>query len=96
MFHTPIVNQVRKRQRPIEPAVQENREVKFKDVRLYLVERKMGRSRRNFLTQLARSKGFIVEDVLRLGQNLNFQLVATLFSTTCSFLISKMQEKTNI
>uniref|UniRef100_A0A669CR47 DNA-directed DNA/RNA polymerase mu n=1 Tax=Oreochromis niloticus TaxID=8128 RepID=A0A669CR47_ORENI len=39
--------------------------VKFEDVRLYLVERKMGRSRRSFLTELARSKGFIVEDVLR-------------------------------
>uniref|UniRef100_A0A665UFS4 DNA nucleotidylexotransferase n=1 Tax=Echeneis naucrates TaxID=173247 RepID=A0A665UFS4_ECHNA len=38
--------------------------VKFEDVRLYLVERKMGRSRRSFLTQLARSKGFIVEDIL--------------------------------
>lgn len=82
MFHTPIVNQVRKRQRPTEAGTPENREVKFKDVRLYLVERKMGRSRRNFLTQLARSKGFIVEDVLRLGQNPNFQLVANLFSTT--------------
>lgn len=44
-------------------------EVKFEDVRLYLVERKMGRSRRSFLTQLARSKGFIVEDVLRLEKH---------------------------
>uniref|UniRef100_A0A672HED3 DNA-directed DNA/RNA polymerase mu n=1 Tax=Salarias fasciatus TaxID=181472 RepID=A0A672HED3_SALFA len=39
-------------------------EVRFQGVRLYLVERKMGRSRRSFLTQLARSKGFMVEDVL--------------------------------
>lgn len=84
MFHTPIVPQVRKRQRPAEAGVPGNGEVKFKDVRLYLVERKMGRSRRNFLTQLARSKGFVVEDVLRLGQNLDFQLVAAFFSTTCS------------
>lgn len=83
MFHTPIVPQVRKRQRPAEASIPENGEVKFKDVRLYLVERKMGRSRRNFLTQLARSKGFVVEDVLRLGQNLDFQLFATFFSTTC-------------
>lgn len=86
MFHT-IVPQVRKRQRPAEAGVPENGEVKFKDVRLYLVERKMGRSRRNFLTQLARSKGFIVEDILRLGQNLDFQFVATFFSTTCSSFI---------
>lgn len=75
MFHTPIVPQVRKRQRPAEAGVSGNGEVKFKDIRLYLVERKMGRSRRNFLTQLARSKGFIVEDSFRLGQNLEFQLV---------------------
>ncbi|XP_071766585.2 DNA nucleotidylexotransferase [Centroberyx gerrardi] len=55
---------VRKRPRPVEAGVQRQGEVKFRDVRLYLVERKMGRSRRSFLTQLARSKGFIVEDVL--------------------------------
>uniref|UniRef100_A0A6Q2XPC1 DNA-directed DNA/RNA polymerase mu n=1 Tax=Esox lucius TaxID=8010 RepID=A0A6Q2XPC1_ESOLU len=39
-------------------------EVKFKEVMVYLVEKKMGRSRRNFLTSLARSKGFRVDDVL--------------------------------
>lgn len=83
MFHTSIVPQVRKRPKPAEAGVPGNGEVMFKDVRLYLVERKMGRSRRNFLTQLARSKGFIVEDVLRLGQNLDFQLVATFFLPTC-------------
>ncbi|CAG10151.1 unnamed protein product, partial [Tetraodon nigroviridis] len=37
---------------------------KFVNVRLYLVEMKMGHSRRSFLTQLARSKGFMVEDDL--------------------------------
>ena len=66
MFHTPIVPFARKRSRPVEAAVPRHDVVKFKDVRLYLVERKMGRSRRNFLTQLARSKGFIVDDNLRL------------------------------
>uniref|UniRef100_A0A8D0ALI5 Deoxynucleotidyltransferase, terminal n=1 Tax=Sander lucioperca TaxID=283035 RepID=A0A8D0ALI5_SANLU len=64
MFHGPIVPPVRKRSRPVEADVPRREEVKFEDVRLYLVERKMGRSRRSFLTQLARSKGFIVEDVL--------------------------------
>ncbi|XP_040906002.1 DNA nucleotidylexotransferase [Toxotes jaculatrix] len=64
MFHTPIVPRARKRSRPVEAGVPGREEVKFKDVRVYLVERKMGRSRRSFLTQLARSKGFIVEDVL--------------------------------
>ncbi|XP_045926028.1 DNA nucleotidylexotransferase [Micropterus dolomieu] len=64
MFHTPIVPRVRKRSKPAEADVPRRDEVKFEDVRLYLVERKMGRSRRSFLTQLARSKGFIVEDIL--------------------------------
>lgn len=70
MFHTPIAPRVRKRSRPVEAGVPRREGVKFEDVRLYLVERKMGRSRRSFLTQLARSKGFIVEDVLRLGNKL--------------------------
>lgn len=65
MFHSPILPRVRKRPRPAEAGIPRREEVKFDDVRLYLVERKMGRSRRSFLTQLARSKGFIVEDILR-------------------------------
>lgn len=69
MFHTPIVPRVRKRPRPVEAGALGKGEVKFEDVRLYLVERKMGRSRRSFLTQLARSKGFIVEDALRLEKH---------------------------
>uniref|UniRef100_A0A3P8QCJ1 DNA-directed DNA/RNA polymerase mu n=1 Tax=Astatotilapia calliptera TaxID=8154 RepID=A0A3P8QCJ1_ASTCA len=64
MFHTPIVPRTRKRSRPAEASAPRRERVKFEDVRLYLVERKMGRSRRSFLTELARSKGFIVEDVL--------------------------------
>lgn len=72
MFHTPIVPRVRKRSRPAEACVPRREEVKFEDVRLYLVERKMGSSRRSFLTQLARSKGFIVDDVLRLEKSLPF------------------------
>lgn len=72
MFHTPILPRTRKRSREEvkeEEEVTSHREqVKFRDVRLYLVERKMGHSRRSFLSQLARSKGFLVEDVLRLGQ----------------------------
>uniref|UniRef100_A0A4W6DAC2 DNA nucleotidylexotransferase n=1 Tax=Lates calcarifer TaxID=8187 RepID=A0A4W6DAC2_LATCA len=64
MFHSPILPRVRKRPRPAEAGIPRREEVKFDDVRLYLVERKMGRSRRSFLTQLARSKGFIVEDIL--------------------------------
>ncbi|XP_034537021.1 DNA nucleotidylexotransferase isoform X2 [Notolabrus celidotus] len=64
MFHSPFLPPVRKRSRAADVCVPRQEEVKFEDVRLYLVERKMGRSRRSFLTQLARSKGFIVEDVL--------------------------------
>ncbi|CAJ1066958.1 DNA nucleotidylexotransferase [Xyrichtys novacula] len=64
MFSSPIIPPVRKRSKAAEACVPRHEEVKFEDVRLYLVERKMGRSRRSFLTQLARSKGFVVEDVL--------------------------------
>lgn len=72
MFHAPIVPRARKRSRPAEAGVPRREGVKFEDVRLYLVERKMGRSRRSFLTQLARSKGFVVEDVLRLEKACHF------------------------
>lgn len=69
MFHTPILPRTRKRSREEVKEVSSHREqVKFRDVKMYLVERKMGQSRRSFLSQLARSKGFLVEDVLRLGQ----------------------------
>ncbi|KAM9365423.1 DNA nucleotidylexotransferase [Pholidichthys leucotaenia] len=64
MFRSPLAPRGRKRSRP---AIAGREEVKFKDIKLYLVERKMGSSRRSFLTQLARSKGFIVEDVLSDG-----------------------------
>ncbi|KAM9847658.1 DNA nucleotidylexotransferase [Aulostomus maculatus] len=64
MFHAPIVPRARKRSKPADASVSRRAEVKFEDVRMYLVERKMGCSRRSFLTQLARSKGFMVDDVL--------------------------------
>uniref|UniRef100_A0A8B9H332 DNA-directed DNA/RNA polymerase mu n=1 Tax=Astyanax mexicanus TaxID=7994 RepID=A0A8B9H332_ASTMX len=38
--------------------------IKFGEVMVYLVERRMGKSRRNFLTSLARSKGFCVDNTL--------------------------------
>lgn len=66
MFHAAALPRMRKRPRPEEVARPGREDVKFRDVRLYLVEMKMGRSRRSFLTQLARSKGFMVEEVLRL------------------------------
>nr|DBA15102.1 TPA: hypothetical protein GDO54_004359 [Pyxicephalus adspersus] len=40
-------------------------DVKFKEVVLFLVERKMGASRRNFLMELARRRGFQIESELR-------------------------------
>uniref|UniRef100_A0A3B3XTT3 BRCT domain-containing protein n=1 Tax=Poecilia mexicana TaxID=48701 RepID=A0A3B3XTT3_9TELE len=52
------------RSKPGEDSVSRREEATFQDVRIFLVERKMGRSRRSFLTQLARSKGFVVEDIL--------------------------------
>uniref|UniRef100_A0A3B5LD22 Deoxynucleotidyltransferase, terminal n=1 Tax=Xiphophorus couchianus TaxID=32473 RepID=A0A3B5LD22_9TELE len=53
-----------KRSKPAEDSFCRREEATFQDVRIFLVERKMGRSRRSFLTQLARSKGFVVEDIL--------------------------------
>ncbi|XP_044155657.1 DNA nucleotidylexotransferase [Bufo gargarizans] len=40
-------------------------EVKFKGIVLYLLERKMGASRRNFLMELGRKRGFQIESELR-------------------------------
>uniref|UniRef100_A0A8C5PKK3 DNA nucleotidylexotransferase n=1 Tax=Leptobrachium leishanense TaxID=445787 RepID=A0A8C5PKK3_9ANUR len=42
-----------------------NYEVKFNGIVLFLLERKMGASRRNFLTNLARERGFQIESELR-------------------------------
>ncbi|XP_061546250.1 LOW QUALITY PROTEIN: DNA nucleotidylexotransferase [Phycodurus eques] len=63
MFHAGILPRVRKRSKPASVGVPRHA-VKFKELRLFLVERKMGCSRRSFLAQLARSKGFIVDDIL--------------------------------
>ncbi len=94
MFHAPIVPRVRKRSRPAEASVPRREEVKFGDVRLYLVERKMGRSRRSFLTQLARSKGFIVEDVLRLEKAFHF-VVHWLSRALCLKAFSECEAQEN-
>ncbi|MEQ2194101.1 hypothetical protein XENOCAPTIV_023316, partial [Xenoophorus captivus] len=64
MFYAPVALRPKKRSKPEEASFSRHEEAKFQDVRIFLVERKMGHSRRSFLTQLARSKGFIVEDVL--------------------------------
>ncbi|MGH0116966.1 UNVERIFIED_CONTAM: hypothetical protein FKN15_026660 [Acipenser sinensis] len=39
-------------------------EMKFREKGIFLIERKMGSSRRQFLTNLARKKGFRVEDMI--------------------------------
>ena len=65
MFHSNTLPPVRKRPRPEGFDVQHHQEVKFATVTLFIVERRMGCSRRSFLTSLARSKGFSVDDVLR-------------------------------
>ncbi|KAI7805152.1 Dntt protein [Triplophysa rosa] len=62
MFESP------KRRRPeATSGSRGHEEVKFRDVTLYLVERRMGKSRRTFLSNLARSKGFCVDDSLSGG-----------------------------
>uniref|UniRef100_A0A8C7RD92 DNA-directed DNA/RNA polymerase mu n=1 Tax=Oncorhynchus mykiss TaxID=8022 RepID=A0A8C7RD92_ONCMY len=64
MIHASILPRVKKRPRPVEAGARGQEEVKFNEVTVYLVERKMGSSRRSFLTSLARSKGFRVEYAL--------------------------------
>ncbi|KAM8924783.1 DNA nucleotidylexotransferase [Pelodytes ibericus] len=57
---------VRKRPKMMEASLSICKyEVKFKGIVLFLMERKMGASRRNFLTDLARKRGFQVESELR-------------------------------
>ncbi|KAI2658147.1 DNA nucleotidylexotransferase [Labeo rohita] len=73
MFPTALPT--RKRRRPEVAFARGREEVKFRDVTLYLVERRMGKSRRNFLSNLARSKGFCVDDALRA-----LQIPAEIFS----------------
>uniref|UniRef100_A0A8B9KB89 DNA-directed DNA/RNA polymerase mu n=1 Tax=Astyanax mexicanus TaxID=7994 RepID=A0A8B9KB89_ASTMX len=41
---------------------QDNKVCKFPDITVYIVERKMGASRKAFLTRLGRSKGFLIEE----------------------------------
>ncbi|KAJ8359814.1 hypothetical protein SKAU_G00163390 [Synaphobranchus kaupii] len=67
MLHAPVFLLPRKRRRPPPraPPLQGPQEVRFQEVTIYLVERKMGFSRRTFLTSLARTKGFRVADHLR-------------------------------
>uniref|UniRef100_A0A672SQ85 DNA-directed DNA/RNA polymerase mu n=1 Tax=Sinocyclocheilus grahami TaxID=75366 RepID=A0A672SQ85_SINGR len=74
MFPTALLT--RKRRRPEVAFVGGREEVKFRDVRLFLVERRMGKSRRNFLSNLARSKGFCVDDALRYTQSFSKVLKA--------------------
>ncbi|XP_030057537.1 DNA-directed DNA/RNA polymerase mu isoform X2 [Microcaecilia unicolor] len=47
---------------PVGPTRDGMESTKFPDIGLFLVERKMGSSRRSFLTALARRKGFCVEE----------------------------------
>lgn len=65
MFQATLSTFLRKRRQAEVTCAQPRKEMKFREVAVYLVERRMGKSRRNFLTTLARSKGFSVEDTLR-------------------------------
>ncbi|KAF5902107.1 DNA nucleotidylexotransferase isoform X1, partial [Clarias magur] len=65
MFQTTLSTFLKKRRRQPElTCAQPQKEMKFTEVTVYLVERRMGKSRRNFLTSLARSKGFRVDNTL--------------------------------
>ncbi|XP_039631586.1 DNA nucleotidylexotransferase [Polypterus senegalus] len=62
MFAKPHAPPVKKRQKLNSSNVSES-DIKFEEV-IFLVERKMGSTRRNFLTNLGRRKGFRIEDSL--------------------------------
>ncbi|KAM9477084.1 DNA nucleotidylexotransferase isoform 1-T1 [Clarias gariepinus] len=65
MFQTTLSTFLKKRrQQPELTCAHPQKEMKFTEVTVYLVERRMGKSRRNFLTSLARSKGFCVDNTL--------------------------------
>ncbi|XP_061084472.1 DNA nucleotidylexotransferase [Conger conger] len=64
MLHAPVLPPLRKRKRPLALHPAGPHPVRFQEVTVYLVERKMGFSRRAFLTGLARTKGFRVADDL--------------------------------
>ncbi|XP_069773996.1 DNA-directed DNA/RNA polymerase mu isoform X2 [Narcine bancroftii] len=55
----PIVPRV-----PLAGSSQVGEEIKFHEVGIFLVERRMGSSRRRFLSELARRKGFWVEELM--------------------------------
>nr|XP_005999893.1 PREDICTED: DNA nucleotidylexotransferase [Latimeria chalumnae] len=64
-FIFPSLSPHKKKQKVTEPLKSfGNYEIKFKDIVIFIMERKMGSSRRMFLTELARKKGFQVESVL--------------------------------
>nr|XP_025035540.1 DNA nucleotidylexotransferase isoform X1 [Pelodiscus sinensis] len=62
---TPSLFPQRKKQKGMHPAVSlSSCKVKFNELVIFIMERKMGVTRRTFLTQLARRKGFRVENEL--------------------------------
>uniref|UniRef100_A0A8C4SJL9 Deoxynucleotidyltransferase, terminal n=1 Tax=Erpetoichthys calabaricus TaxID=27687 RepID=A0A8C4SJL9_ERPCA len=63
MFAKPHAPPVKKRQKVTNSSNVSESDIKFQEV-IFLVERKMGSTRRNFLTNLGRRKGFRIEDSL--------------------------------
>ncbi|XP_060712422.1 DNA-directed DNA/RNA polymerase mu isoform X4 [Hemiscyllium ocellatum] len=68
-FTMALLPRKKRRKDPALPGASNSRDgdgpvvvAKFSEVGIFLVERKMGSSRRNFLTQLAQKKGFRVEE----------------------------------
>lgn len=61
---------VRKRQKRMQIAVPlSSYKIEFRDITIFIVERKMGMTRRTFLMDLARRKGFRVENEFRYENN---------------------------
>ncbi|XP_078496586.1 DNA nucleotidylexotransferase-like [Lissotriton helveticus] len=64
-FQNSRMGPLKKKQKRMQPSSFPNKyKTKFNDIVLFIVERKMGTRRRVFLTELARRKGFRVEDYL--------------------------------
>lgn len=66
LVRTPALVPIKKKPKLVHASSSVYRyEVKFKGIVLYLLERKMGTSRRNFLMELGRKRGFQIENELR-------------------------------
>ncbi|XP_029466627.1 DNA nucleotidylexotransferase isoform X1 [Rhinatrema bivittatum] len=90
MLRTSSLVPLRKKQKVIQESHSLSKhEIKFSEVVLFIMERKMGRSRRTFLMDLGRRKGFRIENELRDSVT---HVVAE--NNSCSEVLAWLQTKT--